>query len=82
MVDRDSPKHVASTLSIDPNGCCAGSGSSSKTSIAAPANTCDRNALISDDSSTVGPRDVLIKREVGFISASSAAPTSWCAHSR
>jgi 2,4-dienoyl-CoA reductase-like NADH-dependent reductase (Old Yellow Enzyme family) len=32
--------------------------------------------LISDGSSTIGPRDVLIKREVGFISPSSEAPTS------
>jgi hypothetical protein len=51
-------------------------GSSSKTSIAAPAIARDRNALISDGSSTIGPRDVLIKRELGFISPSSAAPTS------
>jgi hypothetical protein len=48
----------------------------SNTSIAAPAICLFFNTLIKACSSTIGPREVLIKREVCFISPSSAAPTS------
>jgi hypothetical protein len=44
--------------------------------VAAPAICLFFDTLIKAGSSTIGPRDVLIKREVGFISPSSAAPTS------
>jgi hypothetical protein len=49
-----------------------------KTSIAAPAIARDSNDRTSAPSSTMGPREVLTSREVGFMSASSAAPTSHC----
>src|SRR6202140_2506173 len=47
----------------------------SNTSIAAPGICLFFNALIKACSSTIGPRDALINRAVGFILASSAAPT-------
>src|SRR5437879_6299414 len=47
----------------------------SNTSIAAPAMCLFVNALINACSSTIGPRDALINRAVGFILSSSAAPT-------
>ena len=47
----------------------------SNTSIAAPAICLLCNTLIKAGSSTIGPRDALINREVGFILFSSAAPT-------
>ena len=62
-------------LSSVRKGCDAGSGSRSNTSIAAPAICLFLNALIKACSSTIGPRDALIKRAVDFISASSAAPS-------
>ena len=48
----------------------------SNTSIAAPAICLFFNTLIKASSSTIGPRDALINRAVGFILSSSAAPTS------
>ncbi len=47
----------------------------SNTSIAAPAICLFFNTLIKACSSTIGPRDALINRAVGFILSSSAAPT-------
>src|SRR6266568_1765416 len=47
----------------------------SNTSIAAPAIRLFFNTLIKACSSTIGPRDALINRAVGFILSSSAAPT-------
>src|SRR3989442_11951463 len=47
----------------------------SNTSIAAPAICLFCNTLIKACSSTIGPRDALINRAVGFILSSSAAPT-------
>src|SRR5260221_1167351 len=47
----------------------------SKTSIAAPAICLFFNTLIKVCSSTIGPRQALISRAVGFILSSSAAPT-------
>src|SRR3989454_895720 len=47
----------------------------SNTSIAAPAIRLFFNTLIKACSSTIGPRDALISRAVGFILSSSAAPT-------
>jgi hypothetical protein len=48
----------------------------SNTSIAAPAMCLFVNTLINACSSTIGPRDALINRAVGFILSSSAVPTS------
>src|SRR5258708_32819861 len=47
----------------------------SNTSMAAPAIRLFFNTLIKACSSTIGPRDALINRAVGFILSSSAAPT-------
>src|SRR6266404_9023113 len=47
----------------------------SNASIAAPAICLFFNTLIKACSSTIGPRDALINRAVGFILSSSAAPT-------
>src|SRR6202049_4942703 len=47
----------------------------SNTSIAAPAIRLFFSTLIKASSSTIGPRDALINRAVGFILCSSAAPT-------
>src|SRR5882762_1512275 len=47
----------------------------SNTSIAAPAICLFFKTLINACSSTIGPRDALINRAVGFILSSSAAPT-------
>src|SRR5260370_25178614 len=66
---------VASTFDRVRKGCRADKGSSSNTSSATPAIERDCRALISDASSTIGPREVVISRAVGFMSASSAAPT-------
>ena len=47
----------------------------SNTSIAAPAICLFFNTLIKACSSTIGPRDALTNKAVGFILSSSAAPT-------
>ncbi len=48
----------------------------SNTSIAPPAICLFFNTLIKACSSTIGPRDALINRAVGFILSNSAAPAS------
>src|SRR5271166_3099790 len=57
------------------NGCSSGNGSWSKTSMAAPAIFLSLSAATRSASITIGPRDVFMRRAVGFMSASSAAPT-------
>jgi len=57
---------VANKFARERNGCFAGKGSISKTSTAAPAIARARKVSISASSSTIGPRDVLTNRAVGF----------------
>ena len=66
---------VPSTFSSERNGWSAGSGSVSKTSSAASAMRREVSADSSAASSTSGPREVFTSRLLGFISASSLAPS-------
>src|SRR5271163_402969 len=66
---------VASRFANVRNGWSSGSGSWSKTSMAAPAILWALSAAIRSASTTIGPRDVFTRRAVGFMSANSGAPT-------
>jgi hypothetical protein len=68
---------VSTTLgSVSRSGCTL--GSPSNTSSPAAAGRPARSAAASAASSTTPPRAMLTSVAVGFISASSAAPTRWC----
>src|SRR5258707_229816 len=66
---------VANTLGRVRSGWSVGRGSMSNTSSAAPAMDFDRSAWIRASPLTIGPRDVLMSHEVGFMAFSSAAVT-------
>ena len=76
IVGDETDVGVARTLGSVRKGWPSGRGSVSQTSRAAPAMDRDVSAPISAGSSTMGPREVLISQEVGFMAASSSAPTS------
>ena len=67
---------MRTTLGAVRSGDDNGSGSTSYTSRAAPAMPPDRSAASSAALSTNGPREVFTRYADGFISASSASPTS------
>ena len=68
---------VTITLSIFSNGLSGGVGSCSNTSRPAPAISSFRSASISASSSTVPPRQQLMKYAVGFIALKKLAPSSF-----